>query len=152
MALVKAMSTAATAPTNEPVTTTTPPPPRSAAAPKSVTPESFGKRWIQALSYSDFIGSLLFFLESFHTYLSDKLSQVNYIKATQLNSLFHQCQSLEQLQKAKELLARYKGHLPDSYHSNHDFVGSGRVPVTGRIAKPWWLSRPAKSWAQLRRL
>ena len=46
-------------------------------------------------------------LEALHDSLTEKLSTGNYAKATDLNILFHACQSLEQLEKAKEVLARY---------------------------------------------
>ena len=45
--------------------------------------------------------------DTIHAALSKKLTTTKYIKASDVNTLFYTCQSLEQLEKAKEILARY---------------------------------------------
>lgn len=48
----------------------------------------------------------LFFVEMLHAALTDKLTTSKYVKAVDVNLLFHCCQSLEELEKAKATLAR----------------------------------------------
>lgn len=51
-------------------------------------------------------------IETIHTALTERFNTSKYVKATDVNMLFHTCQSIEQLDKAKEILARYSTNQP----------------------------------------
>jgi len=42
--------------------------------------------------------------------LTDKLKNSGYVKAVDVNLLFHSCETLEQLEQAKEILAWYEAN------------------------------------------
>lgn len=48
-----------------------------------------------------------------YSFLSDRLNDSGYVKATDVNKLFHSCGSLEQLEQAKDILARWVGRWVD---------------------------------------
>lgn len=50
--------------------------------------------------------------DSRHSFLSDRLNDSGYVKATDVNKLFLSCESLEQLEQAKDILARWVWFLP----------------------------------------
>ena len=71
---------------------------------KADTPRSFGEKE----KFSAWCEFVFFNEDSRYEFLSERLRESGYVKATDVNKLFHAAKSLEELEKAKEILARYE--------------------------------------------